>query len=397
MAGVDASAKYTEFARIYLGLKEGGMKTKDAFASLQNMKYDKSLSVLNRHIRAIESTGHALAQVKRTGKKRKLDEDKEEEMHEWVLDQNMQNLPFGLREFQKQIWDSWGLEMSLMTCSKVLTRLGHSRKTCQTKTSGFNKTNATLWREYWEFILEMKRLNLFVVPPNNIRSQDVTYSRKPVTAVTTFSPVNSGKQRSAKKVKTYTNAIVTMISADGVNHTPCIMWTYDPRLNLDQKNTARGNGIKQALLDSMEKYGITPDRVRYVQSNKHLYGESADIYEQFNEFYRAKGKLQKTDLILHDGGNAFKRKKVSIFDAKGFTNHQVYPADVHQYLSPNDNKLHGCKAKWYAEYYKFEDEISPSLRLMQLIDLETVSRSMKYFQDNLLNVKKGHLVGIIGA
>jgi hypothetical protein len=135
------------------------------------------------------------------------------------------------------------------------------------------------------------------------------------------------------------------------------------------------------------------DRIVYEPSAKHYYAESPKIYEDFFKHY----KIPENALILHDGGKAFKRQKTSIFDALGFKNHVSYPTDVHQFLSPNDNKLHGCKSTWYEEYYKFENEVSSSLRLMELIDLDTVKNSKTYFRKNLFNVTKSDLNEIIGV
>jgi hypothetical protein len=61
------------------------------------------------------------------------------------------------------------------------------------------------------------------------------------------------------------------------------------------------------------------------------------FYEHFLNDYQ----IPKNALILHDGGKAFKRQKTSIFDTLGFKNHVAYPTDVHQFLSSNDNNLHG--------------------------------------------------------
>jgi len=80
----------------------------------------------------------------------------------------------------------------------------------------------------------------------------------------------------------------------------------------------------------------------------------------------------------------------------GFEEHVTYPADVHQYLSPNDNKLHGCKAKWYQGYYEEEGEVEHSLRLMKLLDEETVANSKRYFDNNLIKVKKSDLDAMLG-
>jgi hypothetical protein len=289
----------------------------------------------------------------------------------------------------------WGIPMSVSGCGIVLKSLGHSKKTCQTKTPGFTKLNSVLRDEYWAFILEMRRLNKFCIEPSMIHSLDVTYTRQPTKRVTTWSPVGSGKQKSNGKTNLYTDAIVTMIHGDGMNHTPCIMFTSNPRFNPEQKNTERGNRILTEQAVAFDKFSISRDRVVYKQGSNYT-GESPELYEHFLHHYEAKGKLGRADLFLHDGGRAYKRGTMSIFDTLGFINHVVFPSDVHQYLSPNDNKLHGCKATWSEEYHEIGDSLSAPLRLMELIDFDTVNNSRTYFRNNLFEVKKSHLKGIIG-
>jgi hypothetical protein len=311
----------------------------------------------------------------------------------WVKVQNKNNNPIQCKDVKTFIFESLNIIVSERTACNILARLKHTKKTCQSKTSGYEKNNDELKVEYMNFVTKMKNYNSFYRNPKDIRSIDVTYTKKPPTSITTFSPKKGGQQRAASKVHLYTNAIVTMISGDGLNHTPCLLYTHDPKMSKDQKNTERGKRIRSEYEEALQRYNITGDRIIYTKSDKNYYAESPDVYENFLDHY----DIPKTDLILHDGGNAFKRAKTSIFDNLGFKNHVAYPTDVHQFLSPNDNKLHGVKSTWKEEYYKFKDEVSPSLRLMQLIDLDTVKNSKGYFQKNLFNVKKSDLDEIIGV
>lgn len=396
MQPVSPFLKYNEFCRLYLKFENSGMKRSEIFTTLVNMGYDKAQKTLDRHVRDYKANGSALLEEKKAGRMPKLDDDQLEDVHEWILDQNEHNNPFKRDDIQKFIYETWSIQVTPQYVSLLLARLGHTLRTCQTKTSGFKKLNSVLREEYWAFILALKSENKLAIPASNIHSIDVTYTKKPVQKVTTFAPRGGPKPKSSKKVKLYTNAIVTMINASGKNVTPCVLFTFDPRMG-PGTNGPVGKAKREHFMRMLAKFGIAEDRIIYKKSLKHLYAECPDMYELFLKRYKAQGVLGRADLFLHDGGRAFKRKKVSIFDSLKLGNHVTYPADVHQYLSPNDNKLHGCKAKWAAEYYKFEDEISPSLRLMQLIDLETTKHSKKYFGNNLLNVKKSDLVDIIGS
>lgn len=382
----------TEFTRLYLALKKENPKTNLAFRSLQNMGFKKTQRTMDLHIKKFNATGHALNTVKRNSKKSKLNDDQMNQIDQWIKLQNSNNSPIQLLDIKKQIFTLFKVELCKKTVGNIVKRLNHTQKTCQTKTPGFQKTNDELKTEYWNFIIQMRKENKFYRAPKEIRSIDVTYTKKPAINITTFSSKGGSKQRAKYKVNNYTNAIVTMISGDGINHTPCLLYTHDPKFNPEQKNTARGKRIREELDEALVKYNINKNRIIYKKSDKNYYAESPDVYEDFLNHY----DIPKDFLILHDNGNAYKRAKVSIFDSNGFKNHVAYPTDVHQWLSPNDNKLHGCKSTWYQEYYKFENDVSPSLRLMELIDLETVKNSKRYFQNNLFQVKKSDLDEIIG-
>lgn len=382
----------TQFSNIYLDLKKGGIKTKMAFQILQKMGYSKTLRTLNYHNKTLIATNHALKTVRRNNKIAALNANQMNQMDNWVKMKNSTNSPFQLADVKKEIYASFAIDITCRTAGNIMKRLGHTIKTCQVKTSGFQKINDQLKEEYWTFILKMRKENRFARAPKEIRSIDVTYTKKPTIHVKTFSPKGGFKQKSKFKVDNYTNAIVTMVSGDGINHTPCLLFTYDPKFSRVQKNTERGNRIHQELVTALEKYNITEDRIIYQNNNKNYYAESPDMYEHFLNHYG----VPKDTLILHDNGNAYKRRSVSIFDSNGFQNHVIYPSDVHQYLSPNDNNLHGCKSTWFEEYHKFENDVAPALRLMELIDLETVKNSKRYFQNNLFHVKKSDLSEIIG-
>lgn len=391
---MDREKRETELAAQCLKLKVGGLKSKAAFEAVQNMGFQGSRRTMDRHILSVRSTGHAVSPVKRDCSHSLLNDTQMSEINSWILDQNIKHRPIGYSDVQKFIYDKFSIQVSIRTAGNVLRRLGHTIKTCQSKTSGFLKTNDELKLEYMAFILKMKRDNIFKLrDPAEIRSIDVTYTKKPPIAITTFSPKGVGKQRADSTTYQYTNAIVTMISGDGHNHTPCMLFTYDPKMAKEQKKTVRGKRIRAEFEDALERYGISEDRIVYEKSNKHYFAESPEVYERFLNHY----PIAKNAVILHDGGNAFKRLKTSIFDNLGFKSHCTYPTDVHQFLSPNDNKLHGCKATWREEYYKFPNEVSASLRLMNLIDLDTEKNSKTYFQNNLFNVTKSDLNKVIGV
>jgi hypothetical protein len=134
----------------------------------------------------------------------------------------------------------------------------------------------------------------------------------------------------------------------------------------------------------LEKHGIDESRIVYTKSTKHYRGEDYGMLED----YVGRWGFPKDDVFLHDGGGAYTAGGVHLFDALGFKNHVTYPTEVHHWLSPNDNNLHGCKEKWKMDYPDFDDDPEAALALMVLIDRDAEAHARYYFERNILRVTK---------
>jgi hypothetical protein len=225
-----------------------------------------------------------------------------------------------------------------------------------------------------------------------LASIDATYTSESNRDARTWSEVGSGALFSKTPRFQRTNAIVTMPYADGINRSPCEMWTSNPKcapLPVDRVPTAHMRKRYAEFLETCKRYGIDPSRVHFTKDKGLYVGESPEIFRQFLE------NVNRDVSVFHDGGHSFKQNGVSIFDSLGFKHHITYPSEVHQYLSPNDFHLHGVKSGWRREYPNFPDDLSATLRLMQLIDRDSEKNARKYFDDNLLSVKKSHVQSVI--
>jgi hypothetical protein len=63
----------------------------------------------------------------------------------------------------------------------------------------------------------------------------------------TFSPKGGCKERADPKTNLYTNAIATMVSGDGLNHTPCLLFTRDLKMAKEQKKLVVANVFEANL------------------------------------------------------------------------------------------------------------------------------------------------------
>ena len=77
-------------------------------------------------------------------------------------------------------------------------------------------------------------------------------------------------------------------------------------------------------------------------SEKRVYvAESSQLVSLFFDIY----KIPRRCTVLSDNGNAFLDNGDDIFLKLGFSQHHQYPAVVHHFLSPNDNRHHGAAKK----------------------------------------------------
>jgi len=80
----------------------------------------------------------------------------------------------------------------------------------------------------------------------------------------------------------------------------------------------------------------------------------------------------------------FRDEEGSFIEKIGYGKHIFYPVCVHQFLSPNDNKLHGrTKAKWRGMFKDFDDDVAWSAGLMRCLDEVAQATIRSWWERNL--------------
>ena len=166
-----------------------------------------------------------------------------------------------------------------------------------------------------------------------------------------------------------------------------MLFTYNPQFRQDRKPTARRDAQTQHLTDCLKPHGIDPDRIAYVGNEKKetrkFVRESPELLRLFFDNYG----IRKNCTILSDNGNSFFEDGESVLKKIGFQDHRCYPAAVHQYLSPNDNHLHGtAKQKWRNQKIDYTDDVDSCMYLLQQLDVDTVAHSAHWFAKNMLEL-----------
>jgi hypothetical protein len=169
----------------------------------------------------------------------------------------------------------------------------------------------------------------------------------------------SAAPRSKEAKVTYTDSYVTLIWADGVNRTPPILFSHNPKLrstsyihNYSKRFLLHQYEATQRLTELLHTYGI-PDRTVYVMPptqndkgttpKKQYCNETKEMIEKALLLWHEAKRIPEGSLILSDAGNAM---ETAIFTGKGYKHHTYTPC-VHHFLSPNDNCFHHtARAAW---------------------------------------------------
>ena len=216
-------------------------------------------------------------------------------------------------------------------------------------------------------------------------SLDFTYTSHRTSRPKTLA--GSGRRTSAQFMKTrYTNCIITGVFSDG-RQLQSILYTYNSQFRTDRSKTVRRKQLEDKLSMAQRKYRVTDSRIVYdgkdIKESRTFVREYNDMVRDFLEFH--KETLNSEEVIFFsDNGNAFRNDGGSIIEQMGYGNHVYYPPCVHQYLSPNDNKLHGAaKSKWRSMPIPFDDDVESSIALMKCLDDVPKEAITKWWANNL--------------
>ncbi len=199
-------------------------------------------------------------------------------------------------------------------------------------------------------------------------------------------------------ISAYTNCIITVVWADGMNRTPPMLFTYNPEFRRDRNTTARRAALVQHFDDCLKEVGIDEKRIVYVGKEKgesrSYVTESPELLRTFFEHYR----VPKRTIILSDLGGSFVEQGKSVLLDLGFQKHVCYPAPVHQYLSPNDNRLHGTAKKiWRESNLDYKDDVKSSVFLLNCLDNDIQNQSKMWFDRNMIQLKESEVEELIGS
>jgi len=341
-------------------------------------------SSLDRWVHAHAATGSIFTAEKASGVAPLLDHEQCEIAAGWVLSQNDSNQIVSLASFSKFCAAAFGLELGQTTAHDYLHALGFSSKVSQVKTSGFTIDADALAKMMFEWKRDRQRAGDL---KGLVASVDFTFTGHRTDRRLSYAPAGGAQPKSSAAIAQFTNCIVTVVWSDGVNRTPSVLFTLSGKFRFDRVGRKAWVQEREVLVDALTRFGIDARRVIYIGAEKsetRIYAsESTDFLRRFFVLYQ----IPPGVVVFSDNGKSFFPGGVSALESLGFARHVSYPAPVHQYLSPNDNRLHGtAKSSWRNSGVDFKDDVESSLLLLNHLDVDLAAHGAKWFERNILGL-----------
>ena len=374
----------TMFTKIVSSAVAYGLKKAVMLEILGNAGYHVKSRTFQRHTRLLKQNKPIELENKKSGRPSKLDEYQKRIVVGWICEQNDNGVVVYLRSIQNFIRKQFGVKVSQSFISGMLPTVGISSR--KVKTKGFTKKiNLKKCVDEYSNFIKLCREKRYCDKLH--ASIDFTYTSHRTYSVRSFSRRGSDQPKICKMLSKYTNCIVTLVWSDGVNRTPSMVFTYNPEFcNAGECFHVSTKAFTLTIFRFLGNNAHTIDgqRICYLDQKQHKKStyckESPEIVNMFLEHYE--NVLPEDLIIFSDSGTCFMNKGADIINDAGLI-HVKYPPCVHQYISPNDNKLHGvAKRAWRADTTDFSDDVDSTLKLMKLMDNVKQTSIRGWFKKN---------------
>ena len=380
ISGSDAAL----IAKICIALLKEKIATHEQFLTLLgSIGYNISLSTLMRWMREIRAGATIRGHLGNRGNHRKLTGRDMELVHGFVHFQNDQFQSVRVKDVQEYVKERFNVQVSTTLARSYLIEGGFTLRTAKPTRTLVEAGVTTLTRIAYDFLEMCSEVKFFPQSRDLLCSVDFTYTSHRTDRTMTFSPAGGGRPHVVVPMTTYTNCIVTCLWADGVNRTPAVLFTYNPKFARDFNYTERRGDLESRLDMVLLEQEIDADRIVHLQpssNSQNFVAESHRLLSMFFDMY----DLAPGSCALSDQGNAFFAGGESTLEKCGFAKHLSYPPAVHMFLSPNDNCVHGiAKQKWRRTCEDFSDDVLSSVQFLRILDEVTEETVKSMFTRNL--------------
>ena len=281
----------TKLARLYIAQRDGGKSNTEFVQNLRAAGTDLSERTLDRWALRYTLTGSVVSSEKLTGAAALLTRAQRDVLSGWVLHQIATGSAVHLETYCGFSNDYFGVTLTTRTASRYLADDGFTYRTLQKKTKSFVINVDKLRIDAWKWVETQQ----FPGDYSKIASIDFTFTGHRTERRSGFGIKGGQQPMEATHISTYTNCIVTLIWADGINRTPPMLFTFNPTFRRDRNPTKQRVEQVAYLDERLKHYGIAPDRVVYVGKDKyekeHYVKESPAILRRFFKKYEVSERV----------------------------------------------------------------------------------------------------------
>lgn len=388
----------TMIARLYRVQHAQGKRRHEFVADMSQAGYTFSESQLDRWVARVNRDEAAVSTTKASGAPAHLTREQRDIAGGWILSQNFHGISVHRSDYSHFCDEHFKQPLSHPTVSRYLAEDGFSYRTMQSKARGFTVDIVSQRRQLWDWVQTQRQEGLFDIHRSLLASIDFTFTGHRTERSSSFASQGGSQPILSVSISSYTNCIITVVWADGMNRTPPMLFTYNPEFRRDRHPTVRRVALIQHFDEGLKEKGIDRQRIVYVGKEKgesrSYVAESPALLRNFFEHY----PVPECAVILSDLGGSFVDQGKSVLLDLGFQKHVCYPAAVHQYLSPNDNRLHGtAKKAWRESDIDYKDDVKSCIFLLHRLDNDIHTQSKMWFDRNMISLKESDVEGLIGS
>jgi hypothetical protein len=381
---------------VLLGLEKLGVKRNLVLDVMRVAGYAPSARTVRRHEERARTGDEVFSSEKASGRPPTLDDAAREICAGFVLAQNLAHREVHLADYIGFVTDNFGVQLSTSTASRYLEQTGFRSRIVKSKAAGYTLDAAA------ECTLMLRWVNAHREQLSRSRAKmasvDFTYTGHRTEHHVSFGASGTAQPKSNLPISRFTNCIITVVWADGRNRTPPVLFTLNQLFRFDRPSTRKREREVERLENLLAKYQIDRSRVIYVGKETGERGvfasESADLVRRYWRLH----KIPRGAVVFSDEGNSFFPGGESVLEEVGFAQHESYPPAVHQYLSPNDNCLHGsAKQRWRHSGVDFSDDVEASLQILNYLDSDIHDGGKDWWDRNLLKLTTASVEGLIAV
>ena len=273
-------------ASVALALLARGRWTQHSVLELfRAASYDVPATTLSKWLRNMDSTLQAVPRGSGGGRLPLLDVGDQDLLSGFILHCIASHVEVHLNTVVEFLRVQLSITMTEPAAYQYITALGFSSLKLHHRSKSYVRQADQLVEKYYEWLLR-HRIN---VEPSLVCSMDCTFTSHRQGDPRGYARTGKDAPDISDLLALYMNCIVTCVWADGINRTPAVLFSYNPRLRRDRNVTDQRALDELDLTDALAEFHVDGRRVVFagaVKGETRKYcAESNEIILRFLDLY----------------------------------------------------------------------------------------------------------------